>query len=264
MQLIKVGCTVLLGLLLTQAQAATVVELKPEELAGFVKQHPLVVLQLTSPDKGCGFCVGADQVFDQAANLSKDKSQVFARIQWSPWRNMPDFSPLIVVFGIPTHFVLKDGVKLGEISGKQPDGAAQLIARLNDIFNKGQPASAVAAVQTEASALDVKPSVLSEADRELMKLQIRNSIFKSLSQSCGKQFPEQSQHFKSIHATWEKERDTSLQQAMQLVVFRTSHDFGIEMSRMLEAEVTTLKEWQVQKLGIPMQKPPTTADCENC
>jgi len=262
MQLIKVGCGTLLVLLFAQAQAATVVELKAEQLADFVKQYPHVILQLTSPDKGCGFCVGADQVFDQAAHLSKDKSQVFARIQWSPWRKMPDLSPLIGVFGIPTHFVIKNGVNLGQLSGKQPDGALQLMTGLNEIIAKNKPASATAATQNAGSISDAKPSTLSEADLGLVKLEIRNGFFKSLSQACGKRFPEQSQHFRSIYSQWETERASALNQALQLVMLRNSRDDAAEMSRLVEAEKVALQEWQVQELGISMQKPPSTADCD--
>ena len=55
------------------------------------------LLQMNSPDPRCGYCKGADQLFDQAAALPHKPALAFARVQWTPWRQMPDFGKLIHV-----------------------------------------------------------------------------------------------------------------------------------------------------------------------
>jgi hypothetical protein len=116
--------------------AASVTELKPSEMAAFVARHEYVVVQMTSPEWKCTYCVGADRTFDQASVLRADVPMAFARVQWSPWSNIPDFGPLVEVLGVPTHYVFRRGKVMGEAEGRQ-DSALALIARINAIVRKG-------------------------------------------------------------------------------------------------------------------------------
>ena len=49
-----------------QAAARPVTELQPQQLEAFIARHEYVVVQLTSPDPGCGYCKGANRFPDHA------------------------------------------------------------------------------------------------------------------------------------------------------------------------------------------------------
>ncbi|MYM98367.1 hypothetical protein [Duganella vulcania] len=61
-----------------------VLELTPQELAAYVAGHELVVVQLTLPDPGCGYCKGADRVFDMSASLPHQPGRVAAGLKELP------------------------------------------------------------------------------------------------------------------------------------------------------------------------------------
>jgi hypothetical protein len=123
-----------MGYLLAQAcAAAPVTELKPQELAAFVARHDYVVVQMTSPDLGCGYCKGADNTFDRAAALPHEPKLAYARIQWKPWREIPDFGPLVRVYGVPEQYVFRNGKALGGTGGR-PASAAGLLAQVDQVI----------------------------------------------------------------------------------------------------------------------------------
>jgi hypothetical protein len=100
---------------------AEVEEIAANEIVAYVRANPDVVVQFTSPDTGCGFCVGANQPFDQAESMVRGKAK-FARVQWSPWVKFPpDIKPIFPGRGIPTQLVYKNGKPVGEVTGKIKD-----------------------------------------------------------------------------------------------------------------------------------------------
>jgi hypothetical protein len=119
---------------------AQVVDITPDQLDSYVKRHQLVILQLTSPDKKCGYCIGTAETFDSAEKLLKDgqfkgrSDFVFVRIQWSPWRAFPtNMPPWVTLYGVPEHQVIIDGKKVqppvGVSMGKQ-ESAIQLAEKI--------------------------------------------------------------------------------------------------------------------------------------
>jgi hypothetical protein len=107
--------------LLSMPVFAEVEEVAANEIVAYVRSHPAVVVQFTSPDTGCGFCVGAAKPFDEAEALSHGKIK-FARVQWSPWVKFPaDIKPVYSGRGIPNQVVYKDGKAVGQHTGKIKD-----------------------------------------------------------------------------------------------------------------------------------------------
>ena len=68
---------------------AEVKNVLPEELPAYLKAHKNAVVQFTSPDEKCGYCIGADAAFNQFENINSGKF-AFVRVQWSPWNKFPD------------------------------------------------------------------------------------------------------------------------------------------------------------------------------
>ncbi|THF64581.1 thioredoxin family protein [Pseudothauera nasutitermitis] len=134
-----VRCGLLLGLALAAGGAlagSEVVELQPDELADFIARHGRAVVQFTSPDRGCGFCIGADTKFDAAAALNKDDTLVFARVQWSPWRAFPISQLGYNLYAIPQQIVFRDGQPFGQIIGTQ-NGPEALLKQFAQIAETG-------------------------------------------------------------------------------------------------------------------------------
>lgn len=109
------------------AGAATVTEMKPAEVAAFVARHGTVVLQVTSPDRGCGFCVGADKAFDRVAAGSAHGELAFGRVQHAPWQAFPREIRALDVRAVPMQLVYRDGKQMGTIGGKPGDPATFLL-----------------------------------------------------------------------------------------------------------------------------------------
>jgi uncharacterized protein (DUF2141 family) len=92
-----------------------VTELTAADLAGFVKQHDTVVVQIFSSDPKCGGCPRADKKFDQLATKNYRKPVTFARVQWAVWQDMPKFDAATRVFGVPVQLFFKNGVQVNAI-----------------------------------------------------------------------------------------------------------------------------------------------------
>ncbi len=61
-----------------------VLAVAPSDLESFLATHQHVVVQFTSPDPSCTWCVGANQAFDQASKHFANKKIEFIRVQWNP------------------------------------------------------------------------------------------------------------------------------------------------------------------------------------
>ncbi|MFG6467170.1 hypothetical protein [Roseateles sp. BYS87W] len=84
----------------------------PAALSGWVRQSKgWVVVQLSSHDPGCGFCVRSNPAFNALAAAEADTGTRFARVAFQPWRTVGDndFVRQFGVGGIPAYFTFKDG-----------------------------------------------------------------------------------------------------------------------------------------------------------
>lgn len=115
-----------------------VIDLQPEQLSAFVRQHPWVMVQFLSSDLNCGFCIGAAYSFNSAAKYRVDKKMPFARVQWGkPWRDIPRFGTEFQPTGIPSQIVFRNGVKVGGLEGKPQDRNAVFRA-MNEALEKNR------------------------------------------------------------------------------------------------------------------------------
>lgn len=115
-----------------------VIDIQPEQLSAFLRQHPWAMVQFLSSDLNCGFCVGAAYSFNSAAKYRVDKQMPFARIQWGkPWRGIPSFGETFQVLGIPSQVVFHNGTRVGGFEGKPQDRNAVFRA-MNEAVEKGR------------------------------------------------------------------------------------------------------------------------------
>lgn len=105
--------------------ALQVEDIAPADLAAYIQTHPNVVVQFTSPDRGCGFCVdGSFEAFDASAAAASGNIR-FARVQWSPWNNFPKEIERIIGGSVPIHINFKSGQAKGRYAGTIGSSANQ-------------------------------------------------------------------------------------------------------------------------------------------
>ena len=233
---------------------AAVKELRPDQLAAFVAAHEYAVVQMTSPDPGCGYCKGADKLFDQAAALPHKRALAFGRVQWTPWRQIPDFGGVIEVGWVPQQPVFLNGKLLGRVDGQQKS-AAGLLAKIDEVI--ADPP--VARLAREAPAKPAKP--LSDTEKGAVRLGIRRDFLNSLSRACGGRFAERAANYQHAVQAWRGANEVRLKQADLLLVSRSGGD-AKAMAGLVDEEQQTLQTWQAGQLGIPMGKAPQVADCD--
>jgi hypothetical protein len=82
----------------------SVTDISYDMLGAIVAANSLVVVQYTSDDRRCGFCVdGSFEAYDGFAARYGDKAR-FVRIKWSPWNRFP--KGLENIRAIPRHAVI--------------------------------------------------------------------------------------------------------------------------------------------------------------
>ncbi|MFG6414495.1 thioredoxin family protein [Roseateles sp. DC23W] len=94
------------------APSAFVKEVAPADLNAWVRATPgWVVVQLSSNDPKCGYCVRANPVFNALAAAESPQGTGFARVAFQPWTsvNQNDFANQYGVSGLPSFFTFKDG-----------------------------------------------------------------------------------------------------------------------------------------------------------
>ncbi len=139
-----------------------VVELSANEVLSFVAKHPSAVVQLNSGDPRCGYCVGADKLFDEIAAKPYSKPVVFARVQWALWKDFPKFEPAIKVFGMPSMLFFKHGVQIDLLEGRYKEPAEMAdIHEAVELFasstaNPADPSKVLAS----AHVVELKPAQL--------------------------------------------------------------------------------------------------------
>jgi len=230
---------------------AAVTELKPQELAAFVARHPLVVVQVTSPDRNCGYCVGADKTFDAVSAQSSMTAISFARVQWSPWRNTPDFGSVMQVYGIPEQYVFKNGQERGTTRGRPAD-AAKLQTKIEALLEQ-QPAG--------VPEPDPPRAPLSTAQGKDVRLGVRHTVMQAVTRACAQRFPKQADRWHAQLTRWTAGHQAALDRGAVLTLNRSGPAEDTALRQLQKDEQRALQVWQVHTLGIAMDSPPREQDC---
>ncbi len=268
-----------LGLILSAccASAADVTELKPEQLAAFLAAHPLAVVQLTSPDPKCGYCVGTAKTFDDAAAQARNPALKFARVQWAVWKEHPDLMPLVATSGIPRQVVFRNGKEMRSAGGR-PASARGLLDDIDMVlrlppapgvfYYKSVNPPAAAAAPAPARYTPNTPNTpntpttpVTPAHQDATRLMIRRDFLNAVASACGKKYPAQASHYREVAATWAAARKDKLNQAAMLMVGPGSPD-GKALEALVDKERQTIQAWQVGKLGVPLDRAPLLTDCD--
>lgn len=207
--------------------------------------------------RGADYCKGADKLFDQAAAMSHKPALAFARVQWTPWRKMPDFGGLADVGWVPQQPVFFKSKLLGRVDGK-PGDPAGLLVKIDEVIADAPTAR----VAKESSPPAAPVVALSDVERRAVKLGIRRDFLDAVGAACGGKFPERAATYKSELQAWRTANEEGLKQADLLMISRASRDDAKVMEPLIEEEEKALQTWQTGKLGISMQKAPTMADCD--
>lgn len=122
----------------------TVTELQPHELPAYLRQHARVVVQFTSPDARCGYCVGADKLYAEGVAQQGVDGWKYVRVQWPRWNEVPTFAAPVQVWGVPDHQVYEAGEYKGS-GGGRAKGADALMAAIAGKMPGHTPTAAAAA-----------------------------------------------------------------------------------------------------------------------
>jgi hypothetical protein len=235
-------------LLSTAASAVPVKELKPAEVAAFIASHPDAIVQVTSPDRHCGYCIGADSKFDAAAAAPGNRRLAFARVQYSPWRAMPDWGDLMSVWGVPGHAIFRNGKQIGQVEIYRSDVAT---------FYEKVDAVLAGPAKTPAATLPATPpKALSAADTTALRTMVRRDLLRGVMTACAKRFPAGAGTYQGAVAQWEAPRKAALNQGAMLLLTG-----GADTKQLTADEAQSLQKWQADALGIPMSKKIEAADC---
>lgn len=139
--------------------AAPVVELSADELLAFTKQHKTVIVQLNSADPKCGYCVGADKIFDQIAQKRYKNPVIFARVQWALWKDFPKFDPSIKIFGMPSLLFFKNGAQTDVLEGgiKEEADIVEVVETIDDFASFTPTSSEESKVLASPHVIELKP-----------------------------------------------------------------------------------------------------------
>ncbi|GGY30152.1 hypothetical protein [Pseudoduganella albidiflava] len=238
-------------LLSTAAGAAQVTELKPSEVADFVARHEYAIVQVTSPDRKCGYCIDADKKFDKMAAAPAGSKFAFARVQYAPWREIPDFGKVMQVYGVPEQAVFHHGKRVGRANiyyDTPKSFYAQVEAALASPVVPGD-----GVVQT---APQPAPKPMTAAESADLRLMVRRDLLQATMDECVKRFPAGANRYRAAVKAWEAPRKDALDRGA-LVFVRGGHD----PKQFAGEEIAALTQWMAG-LGIGAQKKQEAADCD--
>jgi hypothetical protein len=234
------------------ASAAQVVELKPSEVAAFVARHELAIVQVTSPDRGCGYCVGADKNFDAMAAAAGDRKIAFARVQYAPWRDIPDFGGLMPVFGVPEQNIFRDGKRIGRTNVYREKPAA-FYERVDAVL-AGPPVQPGDGIIRRAP--QPAPAPMNAEETADLRLMVRRDLLQTAMGECVKRFPAGADRYNAAVKRWESTRKDALDRGAMLFLRGRG-----DPKQFAGEEIDALKGW-MEGLGIGMQKKQEAADCD--
>lgn len=234
-----------LGVASSALAERVVVELQPSEVAPFIRQNPKVVVQFTSPDRGCGYCIGADKTFTEGVTQLGMDGWKYVRVQWPRWRDMPTFDAPVKVSGVPDHQIYTDGAYKGSAGGRAKD-AATLMASIEGKVNPPQQAPA--------------PLITDDLRKGLRAYALKQVLGQTLHE-CERNHYDNKPTFVSQMQAWSSANAVDLKlgtRAMLSTLGTKTHSYKDEMAR--EAQVTLIR---LQKsFGLEEGKPWPQEQCD--
>jgi hypothetical protein len=102
---------------------------------------------------------------------------------------------------------------------------------------------------------------MTEGERAVVRVMVRHDLLRGLMAGCTKLFPDQALSYQQAMNAWRATQDSVLNDAARVLLKRSGRDDAREMSQFVDLERTALQQWQVQQLGIAMQRAPLETDC---
>jgi hypothetical protein len=128
------------------------------------------------------------------------------------------------------------------------------IAGFAAAMQMGAPAAAAGAGQPDQP--------LASAEQRVARVGIRRDFLTGIAEACSRKFPQRAPQYRDAVQAWSSAHKADLDQAAMLMITRTSPADAKAMGPLIEAEKNTLQTWQVDTMGVSMQKAPVVADCD--
>ncbi|MCE3606348.1 thioredoxin family protein [Massilia sp. P8910] len=261
MKLLNIAVATGAALACSIAYAAKVTELTPEQVDAFLTRPGYVVVQLTSPDRRCKYCIGADKTFDQAAAESTAPDTVFARVQWPVWYKAPKLGTRLDGGGVPVQIVFKDG-KEQRRAGGRPESASVLLSNIDKIRQlPPAPGKDVTQDSGPEQAAQAPHTPLTTAQQDALRLYTRKDLLKELVAACGKLAPPQAPAYERALQTWTVAHAAALNEAAMLKLSRSSREDASEETALTQREMRDVEAWMAKDLNITRTKGPGADSC---
>ena len=124
-------CVLLAGVA-TGSYAQTPIEIvAPGDALARLKAHKgLIVLNITSTDPNCSFCIRANAKYVALAQSAAGETK-FIQTSWAPWANFPpeirELMKMHDIGGVPARLTYRDGVLVSKLVGEPPNEATPTV-----------------------------------------------------------------------------------------------------------------------------------------
>jgi len=244
------------------AHAARVQEVSMRDLPAFLAKNDTVVVQFTSPDPKCRYCIGADKAYDSAVAPARDARVKYVRVQWPVWYKFPDFGKLPKPLGLPEQMVYRRGKAIGTVGGRlQAD--SDFLARVAQIqANPKEPKDFYRPEQPAVAAPAAPATPLSAEEQRLTRLMARKDLLGGIVSFCSSAFPAAAPGMQDAYTAWQATHKNALDQAAVVMMTRSSRGDANAASALVRDEQQRLQAWTVGNLGIAQDRKPTAEDCD--
>lgn len=240
------------------ATAASVQDIRPQDLAAFLAKHDTVVVQFTSPDPKCRYCTDAAPAYARAVAPSRDPGIRFVRVQWPVWHKFPDFGTLEKPLGLPEQMVYRRSEVIGSVSG-MPAYSTAFLAEIQRI--RDNPMKTADRHRAWQQTGHTRALAMSAEEEALSRLMIRKDVVGEIIAACSSRFPESAPELQRAYASWVQVQKPELDRAAVVVMTRNSSTDAQVMNAFVRTETWKLQDWSAKDLQIPKEG---AAKAESC
>ena len=183
----------LLAFVAAAAHAQAPIEtVAPGDALARLKAHKgVIVLNITSTDPHCSFCIRANAKYVALAQSAAGEAK-FIQTSWAPWANFPpeirELMKLHGIGGVPARLTYRDGVLVSKLIGEPPNEAAPTMPstpsaqKITGHIPLVPPAKIAAHIATTPGVLVVELTSFETSCVFCMK---GNPVFEAWTQSAG-------------------------------------------------------------------------------